>query len=301
RLAGGALVVVVAADLLTFAGGWNTPVPRTGLFPDAPGVEAAQRAGPARVAGADGVGLGNANLRYPGWADLRARGFLTARQRAVLRASGAAFSSPTNWDLATADADDWESWLPVAGVAAVLGPSGAPGPGGWRVADLGPVQRIDVPGALPRVHAVGEAIPADAERSAAAVVEAGPRALAEAAVVEARAGQELPTLPRGGRAEVAGVRRDGGRLTATVTSDGGAILVVRDAALTGWTATVGGQVAPVVVADHLFVGVVVPARGHDVALDSRPPGLRAGVTLFAAGLAGLLALGWLSSRRSARP
>jgi hypothetical protein len=221
------------------------------------------------------------------------------------------FSSPTNWDLSTAGAADWDPWLPVAGVTAVLTPQGAPVPDGWPVEDLpgeGPgVQLVEVPGALPRVHAVGDAIgvedddAADGDEAAAAVVEAGPEALAAAAVVEAMPGAQLPPLPSGGRAEVAGVRRDGGRLAATVTSDGGAILVVRDAALPGWTATVSGEDAPVVVADHLFVGVVVPAGTHEVALDYRPPGLGAGWTLSAAGLAGLLALGWLSSRRNARP
>src|SRR5699024_7589454 len=63
RLAGLGLVVVVAADMLFFAYGWNTQVPREDVLPHAPGIAEAQ-ASPNRVTGADNVGLPSTNLRY---------------------------------------------------------------------------------------------------------------------------------------------------------------------------------------------------------------------------------------------
>lgn len=291
RLSGPALVLIVAADLVTAANGWNVQSPRGELFPEAPGIAEAQGAAPARTAGADGVGLPNANLQYPGWHDLRARGFLTTRQRAVLRNSGTQFRSATNWDLTTVEVQQWDPWLAVAGVSSVLAPGGAQLPGDWPTTDLegGMVQRVTVPGALSRVSVRGTAEASDT--SAAAVRREGVAGLADLTIVEAWPGTELPPLPEGSSATLEEWARDGGRLTATVESDDGAVLVLRDAALRGWSATVDGENSPLVVADHLFVGAVVPPGTREVTLAYRPVDQDLGWALSAAGGVGLLLLG----------
>jgi len=120
RLLAGGLLVVVAVDLLTFAGGWNVQAPRTELFPDAPGLsDLGLASGDHRVAGAQGVLLPNTHLEY-GIADVRAHGFATPRFDQVLTRMGADRASPTNWSLTTNDSGRWMPWLALLGVQQVL-------------------------------------------------------------------------------------------------------------------------------------------------------------------------------------
>lgn len=120
RLLTWGLVVVVAVDLLSFAGGWNVQAPRTELFPDAPGLsDLGLASGDHRVAGAQGVLLPNAHLEY-GIADVRAHGFATPRFDEVLTRLGADRASPTNWSLTTNDSGRWMPWLALLGVQQVL-------------------------------------------------------------------------------------------------------------------------------------------------------------------------------------
>lgn len=114
------LLVVVAVDLLSFAGGWNVQTPRTDLFPDAPGLsDLGLASGDHRVAGAQGVLLPNTHLEY-GIADVRAHGFATPRFDQVLTRLGADRASPTNWSLTTNDSGRWMPWLALLGVQQVL-------------------------------------------------------------------------------------------------------------------------------------------------------------------------------------
>lgn len=291
------LVAVVAVDLVSFAGGWNVQVPRADLFPDGPGIAALREASAThRTAGADGAGHANANLEY-GIRDLRARGFLTERQRAVLRALGGSFASPTRWDLTVERAADWEPWLSAAGVRAVLAPSGedAPPPG-WTERDLGGVRLLENPAARPLVSAVPHAEAVPFGGAAAALAETG------LAGLDGRVRVETPTpldLPDGREARVESWWVEGSRTRARVSSDGGAVLVALDAAAPGWRATVGGEPADVVTVDHLYLGVVVPPGTHDVELRYRPPGLTTGQLLSGLGL-GLLVLSAVGARRRER-
>lgn len=290
-LLGAGLVAVVTVDLVVFASGWNVQVPRARLFPDAPGIaELRALSVRHRVAGSDDVGQPNTHLEY-GLRELRAHAFLTARQRGVLREEvQAAFASPTRWDLRGTASSAWEPWLSAAGVAAVLSPPGVSPPPGWTAEDLGPVQLLRNPHALPVVHAApsGRAVPAGRARQAVAAT-AAPR-LAEVAFVETA---DPARLPGGGSARVLAWTEDGGTVRARVSSTDGAVVTALDAALPGWRATIDGQPAAVVVVNHLFVGVVVPAGEHVVELSYRPPGARAGraVSAVAAAVAAVLSVG----------
>jgi hypothetical protein len=290
------LCLVVGLDMVTFAHGWNIQAPREGLFPDGPGMsELAAYSEDHRTAGADGAGHANVNLVY-GIADLRAHAFLTARQREVLRGMEAAFSSPTRWELRSEESAQWEPWLSASAVAAVLVPADAgPPPPGWSVEDLGPVglwrnpHAREIVTAVPRGELVQDGAMAELDATA-------PAALDRIVRVEP---PEPVTLPEGRTAEVLGWETAGSRTTARVTSDGGAVVVVADAAVPGWQATISGEPAPVVTADHLFLGVVVPPGEHVVELRYRAPGAAPGRVLSLVGLILLLLAGAVGRRHPA--
>jgi Bacterial membrane protein YfhO len=62
-----------------------------------------------------------------------------------------------------------------------------------------------------------------------------------------------------------------------VHSDRPAVLVLTDPLAPGWTATVNGRTAPVLAANYLGRGVIVPAGESRVEFSYRAPGLRAGL------------------------
>jgi hypothetical protein len=288
------LCLVVAVDLVSSAHGWNTQVPRAGLFPDGPGMtELAELSSRHRTAGADGAGHTNTHLIY-GIADFRARGFMTERQADVLRGMEVAFFTATRWDLRGDESERWEPWLSAAAVAAVVVPPGGTPPAGWSSDDLEHVELWHNPHARELVAAVPRAEPADG-RSAELMGATEPAALRHHAYVE---GAEASALPDGGTAAVLEWDTTGARTTARVTSSGGAVLVAADAAVPGWRAWVNGEPVPVLTADHLFLGVIVPPGEHDVELRYRAPGAVTGRLLSGLGLVLLLA-GALLGRRYA--
>jgi hypothetical protein len=71
-------------------------------------------------------------------------------------------------------------------------------------------------------------------------------------------------------------------------------VVVADAVVRpGWNATVDGSSAPLVLGNHAFGAVPVPAGSHRVVLSYTAPGLRLGA--WTSGLALLLAAGMLAA------
>jgi hypothetical protein len=77
------------------------------------------------------------------------------------------------------------------------------------------------------------------------------------------------------------------------------LLILADQAFPGWTATVDGQAAPLVTADHALRGVYVPAGSHMVRFSYEPLSFRlgalvSGVTLL---ILGILGVGWRPRRR----
>ncbi len=90
-------------------------------------------------------------------------------------------------------------------------------------------------------------------------------------------------------------------LSLSVTADRPAVLVVSDVAgeIGAWRARIDGRSAPVWRANLAYLAVpVVPGR-HEVRLDYRQPGLRAGLVIMLVALAGCAAAAW--PWRSAKP
>lgn len=91
---------------------------------------------------------------------------------------------------------------------------------------------------------------------------------------------------------------------AEVDAEGLALVVLNDTAFPGWNATIDGRPSPVVRANYLFRGLVVPAGKHVVEFRYQPSSFSIGATLSALALLGF-ALTFFSGtfrlRRRARP
>ncbi len=123
----------------------------------------------------------------------------------------------------------------------------------------------------------------------------------EVAFVEPDAGVALPAEPLVGSAGVVEYTPD--RVVVSTRANRAALLVLADNYYPGWRATVDGSEAPVLRANYVFRGVVVPAGAHRVVFTYEPDDLRTGfylslVTLLLLGGAGAASM--LAHRRRAR-
>jgi hypothetical protein len=132
-------------------------------------------------------------------------------------------------------------------------------------------------GARGRAYLVGEAIPARAEETMAALKS--PRwdptrnAVVESALPLALAGAGLK-----GTARV--TRYAAERVEVATQADGAALLVLADNYYPGWRAEVDGRRAEVYRTDHTFRGVVVPAGKHRVVFTFDPAGVKEGFWIW---------------------
>lgn len=152
--------------------------------------------------------------------------------------------------------------------------SGIPGPPTWNVAD-----------APPRAWVVPRAFPVPIGAGLGAVLSPGfdPRA---AVIIEGPlpSGQE-PVPPGQGSVQLA--ERRGGRLTLDVVSPGG-YLVLADAYEEGWSASVNGEPAQVLLANGAFRAVPLRPGRCRVSFKYTARGLLEGLGLFAASALGLV-------------
>ncbi len=89
------------------------------------------------------------------------------------------------------------------------------------------------------------------------------------------------------------------QVTIRTDSPAAGVLVLADQAFPGWEATVDGQAAPIVTADHALRGVYLPAGAHTVVFTYRPGSFVLGAGLSAAGLLVLAGM-WAAPRRRRR-
>lgn len=93
------------------------------------------------------------------------------------------------------------------------------------------------------------------------------------------------------------VAEDSDHVRLDVASEEPGLLVLRDAAAPGWKVEVDGQPADMVVVDHAFRGVAVPAGGSKVEFRYLPDTLVLGVAAAGAGVLLTLGLVWWTRRR----
>jgi hypothetical protein len=109
----------------------------------------------------------------------------------------------------------------------------------------------------------------------------------------------IPEGPLEGGAELLSHTPD--RVTVRATASRAALLVLADNFSHGWRATVDGEPAEILRANHTFRGVVVPAGTSTVEFAFRPDRLRLGFFLYLGGwFVLLLCGGWMVLRRRGR-
>lgn len=83
-------------------------------------------------------------------------------------------------------------------------------------------------------------------------------------------------------------------LTVQTTTSAAGILVLSEVYDDGWEATVDGQSVPLIVANHAFRAVPIPAGSHIVRVSYTPPGLVPGIAILVLTIATLIAAGALA-------
>jgi hypothetical protein len=172
----------------------------------------------------------------------------------------------------------WRRWQ-LLNVHYVLSDRDLDGPGLERVYEEDEVKLYRVGDPYPRAWIVHQAVTADDEEEALALLDDEAFDPREVAVLPA-AGQVPPlggTSGPGSRVEV--VDRRPGRLALDVSTGADGLLVVSQPYYPGWQAKVDGERRSVQRVDHLLQGVAVAAGSHRVELDYRPSPLPALVSL----------------------
>jgi hypothetical protein len=126
-------------------------------------------------------------------------------------------------------------------------------------------------------------------------------ALSPGAAASGRSVVEGP-IPGGYRPPAGEVRLladEGERLLVSARADGPALLVVNDANVDGWSASLDGQPAPILAANYLAQGIWLPVGDHAVELRYRTPWLREGMFLALGTV--LVLLGLLVAARRGAP
>jgi hypothetical protein len=97
-------------------------------------------------------------------------------------------------------------------------------------------------------------------------------------------------LPREGSGRARVVDESNAAVTVRATLASRGLVVLDDQWMPGWSVRVDGEPAPILQADVVLRGVIVPAGTHTIEWSYRVPGLRTGAALSAVGLLALL--GW---------
>jgi hypothetical protein len=162
-----------------------------------------------------------------------------------------------------------------------------PGQDGLKLAYAGDLRIYERTNALPRIHWAGRSVVVEdkderLDRLASGSVPGDTVVLSEGTA--GGSGED-------GRIEVL---NDGDFLRMSVDAEGDGYVVVADGMQTDWVATVDGQPAELLDADHAGVAVAVPAGQHVVEIRYEPRGQRAGLAISVLTAAALLAVAAVS-------
>jgi hypothetical protein len=159
------------------------------------------------------------------------------------------------------------------------------------------VRILENPESFPRAWLVHEARQVDPGAALALLADGTVNPRQTALLESAPPPLALPPDPAAERAAYTVSEPD--RLVLKVETAAPALLMLSEVWDPGWSATVDGAPAPVLLANHTFRAVPVPAGSHTVDLHYNPPGLRPGL-LIAGATTLLLAAVWLGLRRRER-
>jgi hypothetical protein len=154
--------------------------------------------------------------------------------------------------------------------------------------------------ALPRAYLVPNAVAVAGATGALEAMRSGAWDPRETAYVHAPAPLGLPDGPLDGAVEM--VAHEPDRVVVRTRANRPALLVLADNMYAGWEARIGGEPAEVLLTNHTFRGVVVPAGEQTVEFTFRPRPLYTGLYLYLAGWALLVLYGvFLILRRRRLP
>jgi hypothetical protein len=169
---------------------------------------------------------------------------------------------------------------------------------GVRLIHGGPSALVyEDPAALPRAYLVGRARVTE-PGGALDVMRSPDFDPRQEAILHEAPPMELADGPVAGEARITSRRDDEVRLAVNV--DGPALLVLAENYYPGWEAWVNGEPAPVLLANHTFRAVAVPAGEHDVVFRFRPTELLIGFWIYVLGMLALAAYGALLVMRRLR-
>ncbi len=172
-----------------------------------------------------------------------------------------------------------------------------PADDGLRLVVASPAVVYERDRALPRIRWAGTAV-VEPDAGARLAMLAGGAVAPDGVLLDSGAGGSA-----GSRADVDVVEDGAGAVEVAVDADGPGHLVVADALQHGWRATVDGEPAGLLAADHAVVAVAVGAGRHTVRLEYAAPYGGAGYWVSGASVVALGALagfGWWR-RRCVRP
>jgi hypothetical protein len=153
-------------------------------------------------------------------------------------------------------------------------------------------------GAMPRAYLVGQVRPVPAGQTALAAMLAEPWDPREVAFVSAESRVQLTGGAVGGSTRI--LLHEPDRVVVHASADRPALLVLADNYYDGWRATVNGQPAEVVLANHTFRGVAVPQGDSTIEFEFRPASLYTGLYITVGGFLLLIGFGVFELVRSRR-
>lgn len=149
--------------------------------------------------------------------------------------------------------------------------------------------------ALPRARLVGEWAPVSGDLAGFLDrLQAGREPVARRVLLD-RAPSPAPVASAQPLPAVDYVRDDLNEVVLRASPPTPSVLVLADLWLPGWTVTVDGAPAPLLVADHMLRAVALPAGEHEVRFVYRDPALRLGIVATVCGLVLVLGLAFAGS------
>lgn len=285
----GASLVVFTVSRVLEVGGVNPTIPAQALFPDVPILAKIPRGSPERMAAVGATFIPNAAAVYD-LEDVRGYSALTLGR---LRETYPLWCALKGGWFNFID-DPATPFLAFLGARRVLMPPDAPVPPDWPVlAESNGLKLVENPRALPRAFAPRlYRVESDPEKRLQLLGQI--RDFAEQGIIEGGAGGPWT---ENGRARIAVEAYRPESLDLKIEADRDTFVGTSITDWPGWTVEVDGVPASILPFNHAFVGFRVAAGSHRAVVRYFPKGVRDGLAVSGATLAGLIAGLLVATRR----